>query len=151
ASVSQHERLAHGLLPLDISTASPKDTETWFTTRLDFPVQLPQLRYEQLTLVGGRVSNLDDIPVAALKYRVDDTDVSLFVMSTDRYQRLGVDPTPKFKMITRGAYDVIVWDSPRHRAAYALVSEIGPQSCMVCHAKADVPKISRALSVHRAQ
>jgi anti-sigma factor RsiW len=153
AGVEQHRRLAGGLLPLDIEPATHKDAEEWFSARLDFPVRLPELRYEHLTLAGGRILNLQAFQVAALEYRVDGKDVSLFVMPPEQYRQLGLKPEPKFKMISRNGYDVIVWNSPRHAAAYALVSEIGPGACMICHAAADRDKLNANVTpeAHRPQ
>jgi anti-sigma factor RsiW len=145
ASVEQHQKLARGILPHDIQHVAPKAAEQWFKARLNFNVSLPELTGEDLTLVGGRVSNLRDLEVAALHYQVEGKDVSLFIIPLERYQSLGITESPKFKMITQRGYDVIVWAS--HGAAYTLVSEIGGRSCLVCHSpkeKLDLPAGSQA-------
>lgn len=145
ASVEQHQKLARGLLPPDIQHVAPKAAEQWFKARLDFNVSLPDLKGEDLTLLGGRVSHLRDLEVAALHYQVEGKDVSLFIMPLDKYGQLGLSKSPKFKLVTRQGYDVIVWAS--HGAAYSLVSEIGGRSCLVCHSreeKLDLPTDSRA-------
>lgn len=131
ASVEQHQRLTRALVPYDIARISPREAEQWFRQRLDFKVSLPELSRDDLTLVGGRISHLQDLEVAALHYRVDGEDVSLFIMPPERYAELKLREFPKFKMVTRKGYDVIVWTS--HGAAYSLVSEIGGRSCLVCH------------------
>jgi anti-sigma factor RsiW len=145
ASVEQHQKLARGLLPPDIQHVAPKAAEQWFKARLNFNVSLPDLKGEDLTLLGGRVSHLRDLEVAALHYQVEGKDVSLFIMPLDKYRSLGLSQSPKFKLVTRQGYDVIVWAS--HGAAYSLVSEIGGRSCLVCHSreeKLDLPTDSRA-------
>lgn len=145
ASVEQHQKLARGILPPDIQHVAPKAAEQWFKARLNFNVSLPELTGEDLTLLGGRVSHLRDLEVAALHYQVEGKDVSLFIMSLDKYTSLGLSESPKFKLVTRQGYDVIVWAS--HGAAYSLVSEIGGRSCLVCHSreeKLDLPRDSRA-------
>ncbi len=144
ASVEQHQKLARGILPHDIQRVAPKAAEQWFKGRLNFNVSLPELTGEDLTLLGGRVSNLRDLEVAALHYQVEGKDVSLFIIPLEKYQSLGLNESPKFKMVTRQGYDVIVWAS--HGAAYSLVSEIGGRSCLVCHSreeKLDLPAGSR--------
>lgn len=144
ASVEQHQKLARGILPPDIQHVAPKAAEQWFKARLNFNVSLPELRGEDLTLLGGRVSHLRDLEVAALHYQVEGKDVSLFIMPLDKYTSLGLSESPKFKLVTRQGYDVIVWAS--HGAAYSLVSEIGGRSCLVCHSreeKLDLPTDSR--------
>ncbi len=145
ASVEQHQKLARGIVPHDIKQISPKEAEQWFKRRLDFNVSLPELTREGLTFLGGRISHLYDFDVAALHYQVDGKDVSLFVIPLERYRKLGLAESPKFKMVTHQGYDVIVWSS--HGAAYSLVSEIGGQSCLVCHSreeKLELPTSSRA-------
>ena len=133
ASVLQHQRLVQGLLPPDIVGVSPKHAEAWFRSRLSFNVSLPELKNENLTLLGARISHLASIEVAALEYRVDDKNVSLFVLPEDAYARLRLSAKPKFKVLRHRGYDVIMWQS--HGTAYTLVSEIGGRSCLVCHAR----------------
>jgi anti-sigma factor RsiW len=142
ASVEQHQKLARGVLPLDIVRVSPKEAERWFHQKLDFNVRLPELNGEHLTFVGGRIAHLDGAEVAALEYQVDHHGVSLFVMPAEHFDRLGLKAEPKFRMLNRSGYDVIVWKS--HGVAYALVSEIGGRSCAVCHSP--VPALDAALT-----
>jgi len=146
ASVEQHQKLARGVVPYDIKQVSPKAAEQWFRRRLDFNVSLPELTREDLTFLGGRISHLYDFEVAALHYQVEGKDVSLFVIPLERYRKLGLGESPKFKMVTYGGYDVIVWAS--HGAAYALVSEIGGRSCLVCHAREDKLDLPASSRVH---
>jgi len=131
ASVEQHQKLTRGLLPYDVREMSPTRMEQWFKGRLDFNVNLPELPRKNLALLGGRISYLRDSQVAALHYQLDGKDVSLFVMPLETYRQLGLGGRPKFKIVTYQGYDVIVWAS--HGVAYSLVSEIGGQSCLVCH------------------
>ncbi len=147
ASVEQHQRLARGLLPFDIARGSPKEAERWFANKLDFNVRLPDLKDDKLTFLGGRISHLREIEVAALEYRVDQKNVTLFIMPSEAYQRLGLQAEPKFKMVNRQGYDVIVWTA--HGAAYALVSEIGGKSCTVCHAPEERLDVTLKPEVHR--
>jgi anti-sigma factor RsiW len=131
ASVTQHQRLASGLLPHDIVAASPATAAAWLRGRLDFNVEIPELRTPNLTLLGGRVSHLASVPVAALEYRLEDKHVSLFVIPGEAYGRLGLSEKPKFKVRRHRGYDVIIWR--QHGTGYTLVSEVGSRSCLVCH------------------
>lgn len=140
ASVDQHQKLASGLLPPDLVDASPKAAEAWFRRRLDFNVSVPELKSANLTLLGARISHLASVEVAALEYRVDQNNVSLFVIPPEAYARLGLSEKPKFKALKHRGYDVIIWR--QHGTGYALVSEIGSRSCLVCHSpdeKLDAP------------
>jgi anti-sigma factor RsiW len=148
ASVDQHQKLARGLLPFDIAPASPREAEAWFRGRLDFNVSIPDLKDQNLSFLGGRISHLREVEVAALGYRVDGTSVSLFVIPEEKYQRLGLRETPKFKIVHRRGYDVIVWRS--HGAGYSLVSEIGGKSCLVCHGADERLDLTPSASAHRS-
>ena len=149
ASVEQHQKLARGVLPLDITQVSPKDAERWFGQKLDFNVRLPDLKREQLTFLGGRLSHLDGFDVAALEFQVENQNVSLFIMPVEQYEKLGLREEPRFKMVNRSGYDVIVWSS--HGVAYTLVSEIGGRSCAVCHAPEEKLDVTLKPEVHPAR
>jgi anti-sigma factor RsiW len=149
ASVEQHQKLARGVLPLDITGVSPKEAERWFGQKLDFNVRLPELSRENLTFKGGRLSHLEGFDVAALQYQLDQQGVSLFIMPAEQYERLGLRPEPRFKMVNRNGYDVIVWAS--HGVAYTLVSEIGGRSCAVCHAPEEKLDVTLKPEVHPAR
>jgi len=131
ASVEQHQKLANGQLPPDLTDGSPRSAEAWFRRRLDFNVTLPELKSANLTLLGARISHLGSVPAAALEYKLDHRNVSLFVIPDEAYKRLGLSEKPKFKMLNHRGYDVIIWR--QHGTGYTLVSEIGTRSCLVCH------------------
>ena len=73
--------------------------------------------------------------MAALEYQIDQNNVSLFVIPPEAYARLGLSEKPKFKELKHRGYDVIIWR--QHGTGYALVSEIGNRSCLVCHSPHD--------------
>jgi anti-sigma factor RsiW len=131
ASVEQHQKLANGQLPPDLIDGSPRSAEAWFRRRLDFNVTLPELKTANLTLLGARISHLGSVPAAALEYKLDHRNVSLFVIPDEAYRRLGLSEKPKFKMLNHRGYDVIIWR--QHGTGYTLVSEIGTRACLVCH------------------
>jgi anti-sigma factor (TIGR02949 family) len=131
AAVAQHQKLVRGLLPTDIKGVSPKGAEEWFRKRLAFNISLPELRNASLTFLGGRISHLGHVEVAALEYQVDQKHVSLFVIPEEAYEQLRLKEKPKFKVVNHRGYDLIFWRS--HGTGYALVSEIGGRSCLVCH------------------
>lgn len=149
AAVDQHQKLTRDILPADIRDVTPKEAEEWFRKRLAFNVSIPELPNDRLTFLGGRISHLGQVEAAALAYRVDGSDVSLFVMPGEAYRTLGLTRMPRFKLLTRRGYDVIVWQSPALGVGYALVSEIGGRSCLVCHSAEEVHESAASLSVHR--
>jgi anti-sigma factor RsiW len=148
ASVDHHQKLVRGLLPLDIKAASARDAEAWFKSKLDFNVSIPEVKDHRVTLLGGRISHLRELEAAALGYRVDDKPVSLFIIPEEQYRRLGLSETPKFKVLSRRGYDVIVWRS--HGAGYTLVSEIGGQPCLVCHSTKEPLELAPGSPAHQS-
>ncbi len=146
AAVEQHQKLVRGVLPPDITGVSPKGAEEWFRNRLAFNINLPELRNESLTFLGGRISHLRDVEVAALEYQVDQKHVSLFIIPEDAYERLRLQQKPKFKVLNHRGYDLIIWRS--HGTGYALVSEIGGRSCLVCHSPEEKLDVISDASAH---
>lgn len=132
AAVDQHQKLVRDLLPPDIKDVSPKAAEEWFRKRLAFNVSLPDLETEHLHFLGGRISHLGQVEVAALEYQVDGNSVSLFIIPEEAYRRLRLGDKPRFKVVSHRGYDVVIWRS--QGAGYTLVSEIGDRACLVCHA-----------------
>lgn len=149
AAVDQHQRLSRDLLPADIRGVTPKGAEEWFRKRLAFNISVPDLPNDQLIFRGGRISHLQGVEAAALEYRVEGSDVSLFILPGESYQRLRLSELPRFKLITRRGYDVIVWQSHEKGIGYALVSEIGGRACLVCHAVDEVRESAANLGAHR--
>lgn len=132
AAVEQHQKLVRNLLPPDIKDVSPKAAEEWFKKRLAFNVNLPDLKTDRLHFLGGRISHLREIEVAALEYRVDGNNVSLFIIPEDAYRQLRLKDKPRFKVVSHRGYDVVIWRS--QGAGYTIVSEIGDRACLMCHA-----------------
>ncbi len=149
AAVDQHQKLSRDLLPSDIDEVTPKGAEEWFRKRLAFNVSIPELPNERLAFRGGRITHLLDAEAAALEYQVEGSDVSLFVLPAEAYRKLELKEPPRFTLITRRGYDVIVWQSHTRGIAYALVSEIGGRSCLVCHSSDEVRESAASLSAHR--
>jgi len=132
AAVEQHQKLVRDLLPPDIKDVSPKVAEEWFKKRLAFNVSLPELKTERLHFLGGRISHLREIEVAALEYRVDGNNVSLFIIPEEAYRQLRLKSETLFPSTRYCGYDVVIWRS--QGAGYTLVSEIGDRACLMCHA-----------------
>ncbi len=99
---------------------------------MDFKVSVPDMKKPNLALVGARISRLANAEVAAIDYKLDHDHVSLFIMPGEAYNQLGLSEKPRFKVMKRRGFDVVIW---RHQSiGYTLVSEIGVRACHVCHA-----------------
>jgi len=149
AAVDQHQRLTRDQLPSDIRGVSPKNAEEWFRKRLSFNISLPELPSERLKFRGGRISHLGGVETAALGYEVEGSEVSLFIVPGEAYRKLKLAEPPRFRLITRRGYDVIVWQSQVNDVGYALVSEIGGRACVVCHSPEEIRESAATLSAHR--
>ncbi len=149
AAVDQHQRLTRDQLPSDIHGVSPKNAEEWFRKRLSFNISLPDLPSERLKFRGGRISHLAGVETAALGYEVEGSEVSLFIVPGEAYRKLNLKEPPRFRLITRRGYDVIVWQSQVSDVGYALVSEIGGRACVVCHTPEEIRESAATLSAHR--
>jgi anti-sigma factor (TIGR02949 family) len=149
AAVEQHQRLTRDQLPPDIHGVTPKSAEDWFRKRLSFNISLPDLPSERLKFRGGRIWHLDGVETAALGYEVEGSDVSLFIVPGEAYRKLGLEHSPRFRLVTRRGYDVIVWQSQVNDVGYALVSEIGGRACVVCHSSEEIRESAATLSAHR--
>jgi mycothiol system anti-sigma-R factor len=149
AAVDQHQRLTRDQLPSDIRGVSPKNAEEWFRKRLNFNISLPELPSERLKFRGGRISHLGGVETAALGYEVEGSEVSLFIVPGEAYRKLKLTEPPRFRLITRRGYDVIVWQSQVNDVGYALVSEIGGRACVVCHSPEEIRESAATLSAHR--
>ena len=149
AAVEQHQRLTRDLLPPDIHGVSPKVAEEWFRKRLKFNISVPELPSDRLKFRGGRIWHLEGVETAALGYEVEGSDVSLFIVPGEAYRRLGLKEPPRFRLVTRRGYDVIVWQSQVNGVGYALVSEIGGRACVVCHSPDEIRESAATLSAHR--
>src|SRR2546430_6011503 len=115
AAVEQHQKLVRDLLPPDIKDVSPKVAEEWFKKRLAFKVSLPGLTTERLHFLGGRISHLREIEVAALEYRVDGNNVSLFIIPEEAHRQLPVNDKPPVQGVSHPRYDVGILRAPRAR------------------------------------
>jgi CheY-like chemotaxis protein/anti-sigma factor RsiW len=147
ASVDQHQKLAQGLMPPAIAGVSPRAAEEWFRQRFGFKVAIPDLEDARVRLVGARMSRLADADAAVIDYELEEHRISLFIIAKEAYNRLALGESPRFKLVRRRGYDVIIW---RHGAAgYALVSKVGVRACHVCHSDEKFNGASLTSFVHR--
>lgn len=65
--------------PVDVVSTDRHTVKPWFQGRIPFAFNLPELQNTDLTLVGGRVTYLDQVPGAQLIYDVRKHHISVFI------------------------------------------------------------------------
>jgi anti-sigma factor RsiW len=69
--------------PVDVISSDRHTVKPWFQGRIPFTFNLPELQTSEFSLVGGRVTYLDQAPGAQLIYQVRNHRISVFVFSED--------------------------------------------------------------------
>ena len=102
---AQRQRVYSELADLHVSTiasASPVDVistdrhtvKPWFAGKIPFTFNLPELQGTEFTLVGGRVTYLEQTPGAQLIYQIRKHQISVFILQDRGDQALTVTSTP---------------------------------------------------------
>jgi anti-sigma factor RsiW len=65
--------------PVDVVSSDKHTVKPWFQGRIPFTFNLPELPGSEFTLVGGRVTYLEQTPGAQLIYQVRKHEISVFI------------------------------------------------------------------------
>jgi anti-sigma factor RsiW len=65
--------------PVDVISTDRHTVKPWFAGRIPFTFNLPELQDSPFTLIGGKVSYLNQSPGAELIYRVRQHQISVFI------------------------------------------------------------------------
>lgn len=65
--------------PVDVVSSDRHTVKPWFQGRIPFTFNLPELQGSEFTLVGGRVTYLEQTPGAHLIFQVRKHDISVFI------------------------------------------------------------------------
>jgi len=113
--------------PVEGNSEDSDEVENWFHSKVDFNVALPRFNRRQLSLVGGRLSNLAERQAAMIRYRQGGRRFTLFVISdTDSGVDLGGqecrrDRQRELCLAEVRGYAVITWRS--HGLVYSMVGD----------------------------
>ncbi len=107
--------------PVEVNSEDSAEVENWFHSKVDFNVALPRFSQHQLSLVGGRLSNLAERRAAYIRYRQGGHRFSLLVISdsgsgddlgSQECQRIKqMDKQMEFCLAEIRGYTVISWRS----------------------------------------
>ena len=102
---------------LDYTNNQPTAIRQWFGNKVDFRMPMPK-QAAQLSLVGGRLCNMLDQPVASYMYQSGDAWVSLYIMKSSADNIAGGIEKDSIHQ----GYGYIDWESGGLR--YSLVGDI---------------------------
>ncbi len=77
--VGKHQFYSRREGALQVRSSDPGKVGTWLREQLNFPLQLPQLARPGETLLGARISSVEDAQAAYLLYEMDGHRISLYV------------------------------------------------------------------------
>ena len=92
-------------LPADIHDQPPEMVDNWFRNKVRFRVRSVEFKEPHVQLVGGRVSNVRDMPAVKLYYRVGDVRLTSVVFQA----------SPSFHQVLSDAHAAQRWGAHRER------------------------------------
>jgi len=137
-AVDTHQEYLNQNVPLDIKSHDPIQVGSWFEKRTDFPVLIGHDPVKNLTLVGGRLIEMQGKKVVFLAYEMDKHRLSLVMTASQGINLFGArDFTlqkARFYQSTYHGYKTLSW--AQEGMAYVFVSdqqEINKKACLICH------------------
>jgi len=101
--VASHIRSLLASHLMDVPSSDHHTVKPWFTGKLDFAPEVPDLSGEGFTLVGGRLDYLNGRTVAALVYRRRNHTVNLFTWPSQAADHAA-------QRSTRDGFHVVHWN-----------------------------------------
>lgn len=114
-------------LPMEIKGGDPVQTASWFTGKVDFPIQAGALKLKSASLEGARLSNVSAHQAAHVNYNVDGHRVTMMIFNPGEIALGG-----KEKRVRVGDRDALVYRRNGYNIAvlldgdmaYALLSDL---------------------------
>jgi anti-sigma factor RsiW len=84
--------------PVDVASSDRHTVKPWFQGKLPFSFNLPELQGSDFTLVGGRVTYLEQAPGAQLVYQLRRHEMSVFIFQDRGSEIKNVPPGTEHKL-----------------------------------------------------
>src|SRR5580700_5475585 len=107
--------------PVDVVSTDRHTVKPWFAGKIPFTFNLPELQDSPFSLIGGKVSYLNQSPGAELIFRVRQHQISVFIFQE---QALG-NVRPEDAVQTALSFNVRSWSHNGLR--YFVISDVSPQ------------------------
>jgi len=105
--------------PVDVVSTDRHTVKPWFAGKIPFTFNLPELQDSPFTLVGGKVSYLNQSPGAELIFRVRQHQISVFIFQE---QAMG-NTRPEDAVQTALSFNVRSWSHNGLR--YFVIGDVG--------------------------
>jgi len=107
--------------PVDVVSTDRHTVKPWFAGKIPFTFNLPELQDSAFTLVGGKVSYLNQSPGAELIFRVRQHQISVFIFQERALGNIQVDDAVQSAL----SFNVRNWS--HNGLAYFVIGDASPQ------------------------
>ncbi len=156
SAAAQQVALAEGRLPLELTSRSPTRVAAWLRARLRFPVDLPPLSGDEVEIIGVRLTELAAADAAAVVYRIDGREATLFTfpaavlrapeVAGDVSTELVIDEH-RFRHYRLPGVTVTLWERGPVGYALAVPADVAAsRGCALCHVGEENRRLERALA-----
>jgi anti-sigma factor RsiW len=104
--------------PVDVISTDRHTVKPWFAGKIPFTFNLPELKDSPFSLVGGKVSYLNQSPGAELLYRVRQHQISVFIFQEQALGNMRLDTSAQSAL----SFNMRTWSSDGLR--YFVVSDV---------------------------
>lgn len=118
--IDQHVATLASSNPVDVVSSDKHTVKPWFEGKLPFTFDLPELQGTPFTLVGGRLSYINQTPLAELLFRLRQHQLSVFI-----FQKTEANGECRNVEQTAQSFHVRSWSSDG--LCYAAVGDVSAQ------------------------
>jgi anti-sigma factor RsiW len=112
--------------PVDVVSTDRHTVKPWFAGKIPFTFNLPELQDSPFTLLGGKMSYLNQSPGAELIFRVRQHQISVFIFQERAFEERSLDNLRRDDAAhTVLAFNVRSWSHNGLR--YFVISDASPQ------------------------